>query len=173
MSVPFVGEIRMFAGNFAPSGWALCDGQLLAISENEQLFSLFGTTYGGDGRVSFGLPDLRGRIPIHAGAGPMLTSRKVGDMGGMEMVSLTRSHLPPHSHTFNAVNIDATETSPGEDETLANSIGYDAYVSSEGVVSMAPSNVSSIGDSLSHENEMPYLCVNFIVALVGLYPSRS
>lgn len=172
MSEPYVGEIRMFAGNFAPRGWAFCDGQLLAVSQNDALFSLFGTIYGGDGRTTFGLPDLRGRIPIHAGHGPGLSSRRLGSKSGSEKVTLTVNQLPSHSHTFNAVSIPATENSPGENETLAQSVGYDAYVPNQNPSSMNKGNVTNAGGSRSHENEMPYLCVHFIVALFGIYPSR-
>lgn len=172
MSEPFVGEIRMFAGNFAPRGWAFCDGQLLAVSQNDALFSLFGTIYGGDGRTTFGLPDMRGRIPIHAGQGPGLSPRRLGSKAGAEKVTLTVNQLPSHSHTVNAVSTSATETGPGANETLAQSVGYDAYVPNQNPTSMNAGNVSNIGGSQSHENEMPYLCVNFIVALFGIYPSR-
>lgn len=172
MSEPYVGEIRMFAGNFAPRGWAFCDGQLLAVSQNDALFSLFGTTYGGDGRTTFGLPDMRGRVPIHAGTGPGLSTRRLGEKAGYEKVTLTVNQLPSHSHTFNAVSTPATDTSPGTNETLAQSVGYDAYVPNQSPAPMSTANVTSIGGSRSHENEMPYLCVHFIVALFGIYPSR-
>lgn len=172
MSEPFVGEIRMFAGNFAPRGWAFCDGQLLAVSQNDALFSLFGTIYGGDGRTTFGLPDMRGRLPIHAGSGPGLSPRRLGSKGGAEEVTLTANQLPSHSHTINAVSTPASETGPGLNETLAQSVGYDAYVPSGSPESMASQNVSSVGGSRAHTNEMPYLCVHYIVALFGIYPSR-
>lgn len=172
MSEPFVGEIRMFAGNFAPRGWAFCDGQLLAVSQNDALFSLYGTIYGGDGVTTFGLPDMRGRIPIHAGHGPGLSPRAIGSRAGTEQETVTLNELPTHSHTFNGVNTPATENSPGSNETLAQSVGYDAYVPNENVASMSNNNVSAVGGSGPHENEMPYLCVNFIVALFGIYPSK-
>ena len=172
MSEPFVGEIRMFAGNFAPRGWAFCDGQLLAVSQNDALFSLFGTIYGGDGRTTFGLPDMRGRLPIHAGSGPGLSPRRVGSRGGAEEVTLTVNQLPSHGHTFNGVDTPASETGPSVNETLAQSVGYDAYVPAGSPENMASQNVASVGGSRSHQNEMPYLCVNFIVALFGIYPSR-
>lgn len=172
MSEPFVGEIRMFAGNFAPRGWAFCDGQLLAVSQNDALFSLYGTIYGGDGVTTFGLPDMRGRIPIHAGHGPGLSPRAIGSRAGTEQETVTINELPTHSHTFNGVNTPATENSPGSNETLAQSVGYDAYVPNENVTTMSNNNVSAVGGSRSHNNEMPFLCVNFIVALFGIYPSR-
>jgi len=172
MSEPFVGEIRMFAGNFAPRGWAYCDGTLLATSQNDALFSLFGTIYGGDGRTTFGLPDLRGRLPIHAGHGPGLSERRLGSKAGQEKVTLTTNQLPSHTHEFRAVKGTATETSPGSNESLASSVSFDAYVPEQGIANMASENVNHVGGSRSHENEMPYLCVHFIVALVGIYPSR-
>ncbi len=172
MSEPFVGEIRMFAGNFAPRGWAFCDGQLLAVSQNDALFSLLGTIYGGDGRTTFGLPDLRGRLPIHAGQGPGLSNRRLGARGGAENVTLTVNQLASHSHGVSAVNTPATETAPGANETLAQSQGYDLYVPTGGQTAMASANVSSVGGSRSHTNLMPFLCIHFIIALVGIYPSR-
>jgi len=172
MSEPFVGEIRMFAGNFAPRGWAFCDGQLLAVSQNDALFSLLGTIYGGDGRTTFGLPDLRGRIPIHAGDGSGLSPRRLGSKGGTEKETLTVNQLPSHSHTFSAVDAPATETAPPADGTLAQTLGYDLYVPFGAPTNMAAGNVSHVGGSRSHQNEMPFLCVHFIIALVGIYPSR-
>lgn len=172
MSEPFVGEIRMFAGNFAPRGWAFCDGQLLAVSQNDALFSLLGTIYGGDGRTTFGLPDLRGRIPIHAGDGPGLSPRRLGSKAGTEKETLTVNQLPSHSHTFSAVNTSATETAPPANGALAQSVGYDLYVPAGGFTNMAAANVTSAGGSQSHSNLMPFLCVHFIIALVGIYPSR-
>jgi microcystin-dependent protein len=172
MSEPFVGEIRMFAGNFAPRGWAFCDGQLLAVSQNDALYSLYGTIYGGDGRTTFGLPDLRGRIPIHAGTGPGLSPRRLGSKSGAEKVTLTVNQVPSHSHTFSAINSPATETAPPAEGTLAQSVGYDLYVPPSGFTNMAAANVDHVGGSRDHTNEMPYLCVHFIVALFGIYPSR-
>jgi microcystin-dependent protein len=172
MSEPFVGEIRMFAGNFAPRGWAFCDGQLLAVSQNDALFSLLGTLYGGDGRTTFGLPDLRGRIPIHAGTGPGLSPRRLGSKGGGENETVTVNQLPSHTHAFSAVNTPGTETAPPANGTLAQSVGYDLYVPPGAFTNMAASTVSNVGGSRPHQNEMPYLCVHFIIALFGIYPSR-
>lgn len=171
MSEPFVGEIRMFAGNFAPRGWAYCDGALLAVSQNDALFSLFGTIYGGDGRTTFGLPDLRGRLPIHAGHGPGMTERRLGSKAGQEEVTLIENQLPSHTHEFKAVKNQASGSNPGANETLAGSVGFDAYVPS-GAIGMSSNNVTAVGGSGRHQNEMPYLCVHFIVALFGIYPSR-
>lgn len=170
MSEPFVGEIRMFAGNFAPRGWAFCDGQLLAVSQNDALFSLLGTIYGGDGRTTFGLPDLRGRIPIHAGHGPGLSERRLGAKGGAESVTLTVNQLPSHSHRMQASSQAAVEALP-ENRVLAQS---DApfYGIDGPFAPMSSQGMTAVGGSSSHTNEMPYLCVHFIIALFGIYPSR-
>lgn len=171
MSEPFVGEIRMFAGNFAPRGWAFCDGQLLAVSQNDALFSLFGTIYGGDGRTTFGLPDLRGRIPIHAGSGPGLSPRRLGAKGGAENVTLTVNQLPSHGHNFRAVTGPADRTSP-DAATVAESVTNDIYNVEIPDSPLSSSAVSKVGGSRSHTNLMPFLCIHFIVALFGIYPSR-
>ncbi len=173
MSEPFVGEIRMFAGNFAPRGWAFCDGQLLAVSQNDALFSLLGTIYGGDGRTTFGLPDLRGRIPIHAGHGPGLSERRLGAKSGAETVTLTVNQMPSHTHTMQASTGAATETSPANNVT-ASDLAADLYFTAPPAVdAMALSAISHVGGSRSHTNLMPFLCVHFIVALFGIYPSRQ
>lgn len=173
MSEPFVGEIRMFAGNFAPRGWAFCDGQLLAVSQNDALFSLLGTIYGGDGRTTFGLPDMRGRLPVHAGAGPGLSNRRVGVKGGAENVTLTVNQLPSHTHPMQAsANIGNTATLEGR--TVGRTSTFDLYRESATVnTPMSSMSVTSVGGSQRHTNMMPYLCVNFIVALFGIYPSRN
>jgi microcystin-dependent protein len=163
----------MFAGNFAPRGWSFCDGQLLAVSQNDALFSLLGTIYGGDGRTTFGLPDLRGRLPIHAGDGPGLSPRRLGAKAGAEDVTLTVNQLPSHSHRLKAVSSAATTSNPSSTVTLAQSAGYDLYVPDSGRTNMANSSITSIGGSRSHTNLMPYLCVHFIIALFGIYPSRQ
>ncbi|RMH16214.1 MAG: phage tail protein [Acidobacteria bacterium] len=172
MSEPFVGEIRMFAGNFAPRGWAFCDGQLLAVSQNDALFSLLGTIYGGDGRTTFALPDLRGRIPIHAGTGPGLSPRRLGAKFGTEEETITVNQLPSHSHDFRASNSASTTTLP-QNQALTRAdqnIYRDATPSS--FVNMATSALGNVGGSRSHNNLMPFLCINFIIALFGIYPSR-
>ena len=171
MSEPFVGEIRMFAGNFAPRNWAFCDGQLLAVSQNDALFSLLGTIYGGDGRTTFGLPDLRGRIPIHAGSGPGLSPRPLGQHQGTEAETVTVNQLPSHSHTVRASNAAASSTLPAghalarPDKNLFRASGTTA--------NMAAQAVGNSGGSQSHSNVMPFLCVHFIIALYGIYPSRN
>jgi microcystin-dependent protein len=171
MSEPFVGEIRMFAGNFAPRGWAFCDGQLLAISQNDALFSLLGTIYGGDGRTTFGLPDLRGRIPIHAGTGPGLTTRRLGSKGGAEKHTLTVNELPSHSHQMQATTEGANDLNP-PNAVLAQPAA-DIYVNDTPIVDMNSGAIGNVGGSRSHTNLMPFLCIHFIIALVGIYPSRS
>ncbi len=170
MSEPFVGEIRMFAGNFAPRGWAFCDGQLLAVSQNDALFSLLGTIYGGDGRTTFGLPDMRGRIPIHAGTGPGLSERRLGAKAGGEDVTLTVDQLPSHTHRLQgSTNIPSDRNPKGKvtGQTLS-----DTYIDDQPFGNMSSTAVSNIGGSRKHTNLMPYLCVHFIIALFGIYPSR-
>lgn len=176
MSEPFVGEIRMFAGNFAPKAWAYCDGQLLAISQNDALFSLFGTLYGGDGRTTFGIPDLRGRIPIHQGTGPGLTPRPLGAKFGEENVTLTTNQMPSHTHTAQASN-NAADSTTLSGKVLAKGVDTNDnfYVDSAGITPAALINgvVSNTGGSRPHTNMMPSLAVHFIVALFGIYPSRN
>ena len=172
MSEPFVGEIRMFAGNFAPRGWALCDGQLLAVSQNDALFSLFGTIYGGDGRTTFGLPELRGRIPIHAGTGPGLTPRQLGSKAGRENETLTSNQMPSHNHDF-SVSADPGTIQKPTGQYLASSSTVRLFRPTPPNVSLDQSMIEFTGGSQQHNNIMPYLCINFIVALVGIYPSRN
>ncbi|CAM2066831.1 Phage tail protein [Sulfidibacter corallicola] len=171
MSEPFVGEVRMFAGNFAPRGWAFCDGQLLAVSQNDALFSLLGTIYGGDGRTTFGLPDLRGRIPIHAGSGPGLSPRRLGAKAGSENETLTVNQLPSHTHDFRATTLFADTASP-QGKVMAESATLDIYNAEIPEVSLNSGAITNVGGSRSHTNLMPFLCINFIIALVGIYPSR-
>lgn len=172
MSEPFVGEIRMFAGSFAPRGWAFCDGQLLAVTQNDALFSLFGTIYGGDGITTFGLPDLRGRVPLHEGTGPGLSPRRLGSKGGSEQVTLTTNQLASHSHDWNANTTDATDTNPAG-KVLAAPVGLRFFEQANQNASLASSTIANTGGSQPHSNLMPTLCVHFIVALVGIYPSRQ
>ena len=173
MSEPFVGEIRMFAGNFAPRGWAFCDGQLLAVSQNDALFSLLGTIYGGDGRTTFGLPDMRGRIPIHAGSGPGLSPRRLGAKGGAEKVTLTVNQLPSHSHTFQASQEPANLPNPGTDAFLATGNVIELYSGDPQDQNMPAPAITNVGGSRSHTNLQPFLCINYIIALFGIYPSRQ
>lgn len=171
MSEPFVGEIRMFAGNFAPRGWAFCDGQLLAVSQNDALFSLLGTIYGGDGRTTFGLPDLRGRIPIHAGHGPGLSERRLGAKGGAEKVTLTVNQMASHTHgPLKGTSQTATEALPQGELTAQTDGAF--YIDDTPVIGFNDASITKVGGSTSHMNLMPFLCVHFIIALVGIYPSR-
>lgn len=165
MSNPYVGEIRMFGGNFAPYGWALCQGQLLPISEYETLFQLIGTTYGGDGQSTFGLPDLRGRLPIHLGSGFALAAN-----GGVESVTLNTNQIPAHSHTVSATTNGNTASLPGGNFLAA---GPDIYDQNKPGTNTMAAAISSVGGSQSHSNFQPYLCVNFILSLFGIYPSQN
>lgn len=171
MSEPFVGEIRMFAGNFAPRGWAFCDGQLLAVSQNDALFSLLGTIYGGDGRTTFGLPDMRGRIPIHAGTGPGLSPRRLGAKAGAENETLTVNQLPSHGHTMSMSSGPANVPNPNNAIVGTNNV-IEMFTGDTADVNMSSVSIGQVGGSRSHTNMMPYLCVNFIIALFGIYPSR-
>ena len=171
MSDPFVGEIRLFAGNFAPRNWALCDGQLLSIAQNDTLFSLFGTVYGGDGRTTFGLPDLRGRVPIHVGQGPGLIRRSLGQRAGAENEVLSATQVAAHRHDLNASSAPASDTSPGGNLTAAS--GSSNLYGAGPITAMDGSAIAAAGAGSAHTNLMPTLCVNFIVALFGVYPSRN
>lgn len=172
MSEPFVGEVRMFAGNFAPRGWAFCDGQLLAVSQNDALFSLLGTIYGGDGRTTFGLPDLRGRIPIHAGHGPGLSERRLGSKSGSEKETLTVNQMPSHGHAVRTSS--ATGVSDNPQGNLFGHGAGPAYVpgAPSGAMIFPSEIMGNTGGSRSHTNLMPFLCIHFIIALFGIYPSR-
>jgi microcystin-dependent protein len=167
MAQPYVGEIRMFAGNFAPAGWMFCEGQLLPISENETLFNLIGTTYGGDGQSTFALPDLRGRIPIHMGNGFTLA-----ETGGSEEITLTVNQIPAHSHALLAVAEPGRSPNP-QGNLLAKSTTFDAYINENQSTPMNASAISQTGGSQPHNNFQPYLCVNFIISLFGIFPSQT
>lgn len=191
MSEPFLGQIIMFGGNFAPRGWALCDGQLLAISSNSALFSILGTTYGGDGRTTFGLPDLRGRVPIHAGTGPGLSPRSLGSRAGAQTVQLSVADLPPHSHqvrpetdthTLGAdADLRATSSPADTSDPLGNSLAMAPIYKSEpptASLSDASNEVNqhytdATGSGAAHSTMQPYQAVNFIIALQGTFPSRN
>lgn len=161
----------MFAGNFAPRGWAFCDGQLLAVSQNDALFSLLGTIYGGDGRTTFGLPDLRGRVPIHAGSGPGLSPRRLGAKAGTEKVTLTTNQLPSHTHALH-VNTAAANVRSPQNALLAQTTTL-LYNEQLAPTTMSPQAITNTGGSQSHTNLQPFLCIHFIIALFGIYPSRS
>jgi microcystin-dependent protein len=175
MSEPFVAEIRIFAGNFAPRGWAFCNGQLLPVSQNTALFSLIGTTYGGDGRTTTALPNLQGRAPMHPGRGPGLTSRRLGERGGVETVTLSEAQMPNHTHAMQGTSTPATANAANNNMTLARSVGGNAYQSdsSTNIVELNADALQNRGGGQAHNNMQPYLTINFIIALVGLYPSRS
>ncbi len=166
MSEPFLAEIRMVGFNFAPRGWAFCDGQILPINQNQSLYSLLGTTYGGDGRTSFALPDLRGRAPIHTGDGNVLGSR-----GGEDRHALTPDEIPEHDHTANASASEGDSLLPAGN-VLARR-GAEPYRDATSLAAMAPSTVANAGSSQPHENMQPWLGIHFCIALRGLFPSRN
>jgi microcystin-dependent protein len=167
MAQPYVGEIRMFAGNFAPAGWMFCEGQLLPISENETLFQLIGTTYGGDGESTFALPDLRGRIPIHQGNGFILA-----ETGGAEEITLTVQQIPAHSHPLLGASAIGNDPNPGNN-VLAESSVVSMYQSGAPASAMAAQAIGPVGGSQPHTNFQPYLCVDFIISLFGIFPSPT
>jgi microcystin-dependent protein len=167
MAQPYIGEIRMFAGNFAPVGWMFCAGQLLPISENETLFTFIGTTYGGDGESTFALPDFRGRIPIHQGNGHPLA-----ETAGMESVSLAVNQIPIHTHAQLANSQPANQNVPTA-QVLAQATTVDAYVTGGPFVTLSPVSISPVGGSQPHTNFQPYLCLNYIISLFGLIPSPT
>ena len=173
MSTPFIGEIRMFGGSFAPRSWAFCNGQVLSIAQNTALFSLLGTTYGGDGQTTFSLPDLRSRVPVHRGQGPGLSSYDLGQVGGTETATLLTQQLPAHTHAFAASTGAASPTSePGGSVTAAASAPL--YLETSGpLASMNAQAITNIGGTQPHDNVAPFQCVSFIICLEGIYPSRN
>ena len=167
MSQPFLGEIKIISWNFSPKGWAFCNGQFLPINQNQALFSILGTTYGGDGRVTFALPDFRGRAPIHQGSGFTL-----GQAGGQEFHTVTMSEMPAHSHFFNASNIaDGTNVNEPTGNFPANTPAAPYRTTAN--TTFSPFSVTSVGGSQPHENRQPLLVLNFIIALVGIFPSQN
>ena len=168
MSQPFIGEIRMFAGNFAPQGWAFCDGQLLAISENDALFNLIGTTYGGDGQTTFALPNLQSRVPMHVGSGFTLAQT-----GGVETVTLTASQIPAHSHVPQCDNTNNNSTAPQNNVWAGTTLLKQFLPASPPGAAMNPGVIGSTGGSQPHENMMPYLGISFIISLFGVFPSQT
>jgi microcystin-dependent protein len=167
MAQPYVGEIRMFAGNFAPAGWMFCEGQLMPISENETLFNLIGTTYGGDGQSTFALPDLRGRLPIHQGSGFTLAQT-----GGAEEVTLTVQQIPSHTHTLLAFSGTGDQNNPGGN-LPASSFNVTPFINDVPSGNMNPAAINADGGSQPHSNLQPYLCVDFIISLFGIFPSQT
>jgi microcystin-dependent protein len=168
MSTSYIGEIRIFAGTFAPVGWSFCDGSIIPISENETLYNLIGTTYGGDGQQTFALPDLRGRVPIHQGTGYV-----IGSKAGTEQVTLAANQLPAHTHALAATQNAGNQPSPVGFLPAANNV-VKLYSSEAPNTALAPASIlPSVGGNQPHENRQPYLCVNFIISLYGLYPSQQ
>jgi len=170
---PFVAEIRIFPFNFAPKGWAFCDGQLLPLSQNTALFSLLGTTYGGDGKSNFALPDMQGNAPMHPGQGPCLSLHDLGETGGSETVSLLESEIPSHSHNVTASSQDGTDNHPVNNYP-AQGVGINLYVNAGTTpVNMNDNALSPAGGDQPHNNMQPYLTLNFCIALQGVYPPRT
>jgi microcystin-dependent protein len=172
MADPFVAEIRIFPFNFAPKGWAFCDGQLMPLSQNTALFSLLGTTYGGDGKSTFALPNLQGNAPMHPGQGPGLSLHDLGEMSGTETVTLLESEMPAHSHAVSASQADGTSQSPAG-EKLATGVGIGQYAAPGALTQLSPNALAPAGGSSPHNNMQPYLTLNFCIALQGVYPPRS
>lgn len=171
MSDPYIGEIRMFAASFAPAGWAFCNGQLLPISENDALFVVLGTTYGGDGQETFALPNLQSRVPLHMGQGPGISQNYIlGEMAGVESVTLTTNQIPLHSHPLVASNVTGTSKDP-VGNTPAVSEG-DVYVGGSSQNPLSPQAITPAGGSQPHENTQPYLAISFIISLFGIFPHQ-
>ncbi len=172
MANPYVGEIRMFAGNFAPAGWFFCEGQIVPISEYETLFQLIGTTYGGDGQNTFALPDLRGRLPVHQGNGPGLNSRILAETGGTETVTVTTAQMPAHTHPMLTNNAVANSPNPGNN-LLGLSTQVNMFFGDTPAQALNAASVSTVGGSQPHENMQPYLCLSFIISVYGIFPSPT
>jgi len=173
MGEPFVGEIRMFGGSFAPAGWAMCQGQSMPISENETLFNLIGTTYGGDGQETFQLPNLAGRAPMHAGQGPSISQNyQIGESAGVESVTLTTQTIPIHTHPLLASTNNALDASP-TNNVLAAGISTKMYTEDVANTAMNAQAITPIGGSQPHDNMQPYLVITFIISLFGVFPSQT
>ena len=174
MSEPFVAEVRIFAGNFAPRGWALCNGQLLPIAQNTALFALIGTIYGGDGRTTCALPNLQGRVPVHPGTGPGLTQRRLGETGGTEQVMLTVNQTAAHTHNLRCTSSEGNQLGPAGNVLAAEGSAYTLdYAFAEPNATMHAGSITGEGGGQSHSNVQPFLVLNFIIALTGLFPSRD
>jgi microcystin-dependent protein len=170
---PFVAEIRIFPFNFAPKGWAFCDGQILPLSQNTALFSLLGTTYGGDGKSNFALPNMQGNAPMHPGQGPGLSLHDLGETGGAESVILLQSEMPSHSHTWTAANSDGSDQSPLAELVAGGVGGISAYAIPSALVPLGDNALTPAGGDQPHNNMQPYLTLNFCIALQGVYPPRT
>ncbi|HET6314087.1 MAG TPA: tail fiber protein [Chloroflexia bacterium] len=168
--MPMIGEIRLFAGNFAPNGWAFCKGAPLPISENETLFQLIGTTYGGDGQQSFNLPNLSSRVPIHAGTGPDGTTYQLGEAAGTEQETLTVQQIPNHTHPLVASEAPGTQSNPSGNVLAQTAISINPYIEQDPTVAMNAASIAPAGGSQPHENTQPFLCINFIISLFGEFP---
>jgi microcystin-dependent protein len=169
---PFVAEIRIFPFNFAPKGWAFCDGQILPLSQNTALFSLLGTTYGGDGKSNFALPNMQGNAPMHPGQGPGLSLHDLGETGGSDTVSLLESEIPSHSHAWTASAADAQTGSP-VGQLFASGVGIGMYATPGGLTPLSDNALAPAGGDQPHNNMQPYLTLNFCIALQGVYPPRT
>lgn len=172
MGAPYVGEIRMFAGTFAPAGWATCDGQTIAIAENPTLFQLIGTTFGGDGQETFDLPNLAGRLPIHQGTGSGLSTYIIGEQAGVQTVTLSTQQMPAHSHPMLASLTGANSTNP-QGNVLASPPTIDIYRQANPSVSMDAHSITPAGGGQPHENMMPFLAITFIISLFGIFPTPT
>jgi microcystin-dependent protein len=172
MAQPYVGEIRIFAGNFPPVGWMFCEGQLLPISENDVLFQLIGTTYGGDGEETFALPNMASRVPVHQGTGPDGVTYQMGEQFGVESVTLTTQQIPVHAHPALASNTTANNASP-QNNLLATPATLRIYGAPPASTALTPNSIQPTGGSQPHENLQPYLCMNYIISLFGLFPSQT
>jgi microcystin-dependent protein len=172
MSEPFIAEVRIFAGNFAPRGWAFCNGQLLPISQNTALFSIIGTTYGGDGRTTTGLPNLQGRAPMHPGQGPGLTRRRLGETGGVSEVALIPAQMPSHNHVIQGSN-QAESTGDPSGASLADTSPLQNYAPLLDQETLASDALANAGAGQAHTNSQPYLGLAFIIAMVGVFPTRA
>jgi microcystin-dependent protein len=168
MSEPFLSEIKIMSFNFPPRGWAMCNGQLLPINQNQALFSLLGTTYGGDGRVNFALPNLQGSTPIHVG-----NSHTLGEKGGEQAHTLSISELPTHTHSANAANVAATSNAPSNARMISQSGGANLYAAASNLQAMSPQALATVGGSQTHENKQPYLTLTFCIALQGIFPTQN
>jgi microcystin-dependent protein len=174
MAQPYIGEIRMFAGNFAPNGWMFCDGQTLAISENDALFTLIGTTYGGDGQETFNLPNLQSRIPIHMGTGPDGITYSLAEAAGTEQETLTIQQIPSHTHTMLGSKSNANSSNPaGNVVATVPTFGVRPYGTDAPKITMDANSVTPVGGSQPHENCQPFLCINYIISLFGVYPTQT
>jgi len=173
MGQPYVGEIRLFAGNFNPNGWMFCQGQSLSIAENEVLFQLLGTTYGGDGEETFNLPNLASRVPIHQGTGPDGTTYQLGELAGVEQVTLSIQQIPNHSHPLTAAAASGSQVSPIGGVLAQTGGGISLYYEGQTNSAMNAQSITPAGGSQPHENTQPFVCINYIISLFGVFPSQT